>query len=112
MSTIYICSEYGQNSNLCMLVIFPIVLILTDLQTVIMNSFSHHVEFEYYATNKREGTTQQSWRAVSYEENYDNVVGVLCCYKGRPGPWWNNPMLDNLLVTPVIFIKTGPGSLN
>ena len=32
--------------------------------------------------------------------------------KPRPGPWWNNPMLDNLLVTPVIFIKTGCGSLN
>ena len=46
------------------------------------------------------------------EENYDNVVGVLCCYKARPGPWWNNPMLDNLLVTPVIFIKTGCGSVN
>ena len=54
--------------------------------------------------NKQEGRDYaaelESWKAVSHEENYDNVVGVLCCYKARPGPWWNNPMLDNLLVTP------------
>ena len=66
--------------------------------------------------NKQEGRDYaaelESWRAVSHDENYDNVVGVLCCYKARPGPWWNNPMLDNLLVTPVIFIKTGCGSVN
>ena len=30
----------------------------------------------------------------------------------KPCPCWNNPMLDNLLVTPVIFIKTGCGSVN
>ena len=47
------------------------------------------------------GTTQSTAQpSVSYLKNYDNVVGVLCCYKARPGPWWNNPMLDNLLVTP------------
>ena len=43
---------------------------------------------------------QESRRGVSHVENYDNVVGVLCCYKARPGPRRNNPMLDNLLVTP------------
>ena len=54
-----------------------------------MNSFSHHAEFEcsiqYYATLKtRErdyAAEQESRRGVSHVENYDNVVGVLCCYK-------------------------------
>ena len=45
------------------------------------------------------GTTQSTAQpSVSYLRNYDNVVGVLCCYKGCP--CWSNPMLDNLLVTP------------
>ena len=39
--------------------------------------------------NKQEGRDYaaelESWKAVSHEENYDNVVGVLCCYKA---PAW------------------------
>ena len=74
------------------------------------------MSIQYYATLKtRErdyAAEQESRRGVSHVENYDNVVGVLCCYKARPGPRRNNPMLDNLFVTPVIFIKSGCGSVN
>ena len=68
-----------------------------------MNSFSHHPEFEYYATNKREGTTQQSWRAGEQFHMTKITITSWVFYaaiKPRPGPWLNNPMLDNLLVTP------------
>ena len=55
-----------------------------------MNSFSHHAEFEDYATNKRDYAADQESRRVvaftaSHVKNYDNVVGVLCCYKA---PAW------------------------
>ena len=82
-----------------------------------MNSFSHHAEFEDYATNKGDYAAElESRRVVAFTVHMWKITITSWVFyaaiKPRPGPWWNNPMLDNLLVTPVIFIKTGCGSLN
>ena len=86
-----------------------------------MNSFSHHAEFPNYATNKRDYAAQERRRVVLGPVSGASLLMwkititswvFYAAIKPRPGPWLNNPMLDNLLVTPVIFIKTGCGSVN
>ena len=58
-----------------------------------MNSFSLHAEFEYLSIMQQTTEATQHSRAgeqclvelTSHVKNYDNVVGVLCCYKA---PAW------------------------